>query len=321
MTDKQLSTAAGPGVRWNNTSKKFEVDVAAHEIIYGDAAGVPQRLAMGASSILARKATGSIVAATPAEVRAILGDASNRWAAPSSPDARDDEFESTTLDPAWVTRDGTMAAWTTRDPSVNPYSSPASGHIGVAAHTDYRPSWLALQPSPSSGSGQVNLTKLVSLGTNDHVYARFGSMTRHAGIATADGENQLTLFANSAGVPDVQNRISIGWHAVTGSNTLGVRFLKLVANAFTDIIVGADVKPSTSSGRHWTTFGLHKIGTTYHAWAFDDAQNSYHIGSTTFTPTVGHVCITGTANTTTTPGSIIFGTDFIRFNASATFIP
>ncbi len=215
--------------------------------------------APSAGQVLA--ASGSTAAAW-STLAAATSDAKTR--APSTPDSRDDEFESATLSAVYQLFGSAGTPIAGQPAKVAITYTTAGVPMGYQAHTDRRPSWLTVQ---GDGGVQYLMKPLTSWGTNDSVRTRIQPML---GVS---GNNptriwQLCMCAASGvgGVNmDLNNMILLG------PENIGVNNYPVVARK---IIGGVSTAFDTVNGN--VNFGrgdylmFDKVGTAYHAiWGAD----------------------------------------------------
>lgn len=263
--------------------------------------------------VLRLNAAGTAVEfAPPGSLGAVV--ARNLWDPPTTPDPRDDEFENAAL-PGWSFTGGAAAV------TPDPYAAIAGGTWRYDCHATRR-SWLLLQAGYAAGPQQGGgLHKGVVLGANEVVWARGAPPIRHSGVIARDGEMFLALTHTAAGAPDWNN----GWFAYlnfsAGAQTLATWWYA-VAGIWTQ--VGSTTNTSTA-GPAIEHVVLHKRGNTCDGWALTSAGARIWLGSANFAAgfvaALDRVSLTAWNATNAAPGSGIAAWDFVRFVASASWLP
>lgn len=245
-------------------------------------------------------------------VRLISGIEKNIWDRPLVAHAFDDEFDTTTLDPAWVQNQGTWVQG-----GIDPYAAiTAPGNTRYEIHTDRRPSWLMAQVPSATG---VRLTKVTVLPTNCLVWSRM-SFSCRLNVAPVNNDNNIALVLSTNPFDNNNNlklslneqdagTIQLQWEETEGGvNTLISNSINKWNGALADL-------------QTIEAIAIHKVGTTYHAWAFGSNGTAIYQGSTTFAPAIGTTSIELATTSTVAPGNMLFGIDFVRFKDSATYLP
>jgi hypothetical protein len=227
----------------------------------------------------------------------------NIWDKPAVPHALDDEFESTTLDPSW---DGAGALDFVTP--MDPYAVITPSRVKI--HTDARPSWLTVQ-------GGVGISKAYTLPTNCLIWTRMAPYITTAARVNGDSYNALYITATSGGIHDGANAIRLmlrSWSVVNS-----IEFSKSELGGFPLISSIAD---TSTRGLSYEYIALHKIGSTFHAWAMTSGGIRTYMGSTTWNGagTLDRILLIASGGETV-PGSPIFGIDFLRVVESATYLP
>lgn len=227
----------------------------------------------------------------------------NIWDKPAVPHALDDEFESTILDPSWDNA-GTLDFVTPMDP----YAVVTPSRVKL--HTDHRPSWLSVQ-------GGVAISKAYTLPTNCLIWTRMAPYVTTVAKVNGDYYNALYISATSGGIHDSNNAVRLMLRSWSAGNS--IEFSKSELGGFPLVSSIAD---TSTRGMSYEYIGIHKIGSTFHAWAMTSGGIRTYMGSTTFlgTGTLDRILLIA-AGTETVPGSPIFGIDFLRVVESATYLP
>ncbi|HTK86996.1 MAG TPA: hypothetical protein VL329_04655 [Nitrospiraceae bacterium] len=266
---------------------------------------------------------------TAAAVRATIGAAgggggaggdlsSELWAAPASPSSYDDEFLAGSLNGAWTLYDSDGSTTITPSGSIDPY---ASFNSGAKIETNVKRSWMMAQVKNTGVS--IYLQKAWTANTNDFVWARIGHSLRPA-VAAADGAVGLTLMAATGGHPDIANFLELIW-VPNAVGTFSSRPFanKTVASVTTNVFVTATYLTDELYGRAMY-FGIQKLNTDYHFWAFDGIGTTWWLGTTTFAATMAYIGFKFFDNSSggTKPGNAIFFADFIRVvQNTSVFLP
>lgn len=145
------------------------------------------------------------------------------WVPPGVAGGIDDEFDSTTLDPAWLFRDLTTGP-TNRTPAAVSPIAPWTALTGAttppnyAVHTNGRKSHLLVQTTNTANAAYM-VYKPFSYTAGHFYYCRLGDIQRIV------GQNALSLgmgiWADSGGVPDQSSRLMIYWNNGGLRNTNG----------------------------------------------------------------------------------------------------
>jgi len=217
-------------------------------------------------------------------------DLSELWWPPETPHAYDEEFDSTTLDPAWTW--GEWGAFSTVAGTPDVYGANPTDQTYSLAQ---RPSWLRVQPVPGSGG---SLSRSITCPTNFLVWARcsFQLDTNIAaneiavGILIGDGVDSVVLYLNENDSGQTQAQFGPS------------------ATETTDV----DAK-----GQALEYVVLHKVGSTIHGWVGTES-NWIYMGSAAASWTPNTVMVHwwsgGTANNIAAGDAPwIVGCDFIRF--------
>lgn len=211
----------------------------ANTVLTADVDNTPQPITMAASTVLARLAAGNIKAASVAEMQALLqiDPANTAGAVPLyvppasrglSAGTLDDEFDSTTIGGSWVFRDTTTGP-TNRTPNFgalteNTDLTGATTVPNVSLHTQGRRSHMLVQTT-RTGPANYLIYKPFTWATGRFYYTRMGMLQREMSVNPGTGSCGFWMAADSAGVPDVNNRcfmsIDVGnpayrWTTVSG---------------------------------------------------------------------------------------------------------
>jgi hypothetical protein len=246
-------------------------------------------------------------ARSPDFSRQVSGTGCNIFDKPLEPDPHDDEFDSTTLDPAWQFSGG----WT--QGGINPFAAPV-GNALYELHTERRPSWLMVQAPISSA---YRIWKPISFAGDFFMWARGSFNLRSASITNNDPNVAFGLSTNPF---DANNSILVQINE-SDANVMSAVFTTVIGGAGTNVQRTRNLFATNSGGQPIEAVGLQKIGTTYHAWVFNRSGNAIWLGSATFNPTVASVFMVLFNASNAAPGIVISGVDFIRFKEGSTFLP
>lgn len=244
--------------------------------------------------------------------RQISGTECNIWDRPLNPSAYDDEFDSTTLDPAWTPTATPVTAWI--QGGINPFANPTDIHYEL--HTDRRPSWLIVQP-PTVTNAQ--LRKPFSFAGAFFAYARFSYNVRYASTANSDAAAFIQISSNPY---DTNNRVYVKL-GPDGTNTVVARFYRVQGGAGTLIGSTRNMFAGTSGLQSIETVGIQYIPSSnrFDGWAFGASGSGLWLGTTTLSIVPSTVSLEFGANAATGPGTMLSGVDFIRFVSGSTFLP
>ena len=227
----------------------------------------------------------------------------NIWDKPAIPHALDDEFESTTLDPSWD-YGGSLDFVT----PIDPYAI-VGGDPRVELHTNGRPSWLTFQKG-------LQLSKAYTLPTNCLMWTRWAPRIDQGKV---DGEYFCGMYftASSGGVPDSGNQVRLFLRGFQASGS--IVFDKSELGGFPQV---TEIGETSTRGMSYEYICLHKLGSTFHAWAITSGGVRTYLNSTTFlgAGTLDRVAIIATGSGTN-PGTPFHAIDFFRVVESATYLP
>jgi hypothetical protein len=241
----------------------------------------------------------------------LAGPVSELYIAPDSPSALDDEFLGTALDSRWVFRNSANSTIVPAS-TINPYSIASAGTARVQVG---RPGWTSWAQIQIDNSGnRFSMCQPFAMPTNFFVWCRMAPY-RTVSVRENQALGVLLLTADSGGLPDFNNRIYLGPQPDAGNFAL--EFASGVAGVFSitrgpSLSLGAGVLPY---------FGIQKIGTVFHGWAFDDNRNIHYFGSFTNAASFAHVGFQLLDETTGLPGSSVFSIDFIRGVSASSYLP
>jgi hypothetical protein len=285
----------------------------ANTLLYATSDNTPVALTLPASTIVGRKSSGGIVALTAAEVLAIIGlstaaGSKPLYVPPGTPEAIDEEFDSTTMPGGWTWRDITNAA--DRTPSFNSIDmfSTLTGTASprVALHTDWRASWMMWQVADA---GYHYATKPIgTVPTNACYWSRI-RLPWLEGNAANPSRMQLIIAADSSGKVDPLNQICVGPFNVGGVPRISSLYYFNSASPIgqeDSEVWGANSPPPEY-------FAIQKFGTTYFChFASEAGAGRCSINfNVSFTPAhIGWRVIAGPAGSQFPVA--VFGVDFLR---------
>ncbi len=244
--------------------------------------------------------------------RLISGIEKNLWDRPLVAHQYDDEFDSTTLDPAWIQEAGAWSAG-----GIDPYQAYAAGDTRYELHTDRRPSWMMIQAPANAANQRIN-KPIAGMPANFFVWFRASFQTR---LNTAPTDNDFTLNLILSTSPyDNTNRINVSVNE-TDNNAIYAEFAKTEGGVFTLGSNTPNLWGAQADLQAIEAVGMQKIGTTYHAWAFGRNGSAIYMNSMTFMPTIGTVAIEVLNSVSGAPGTQVVGVDFVRFKDGALYLP
>lgn len=239
--------------------------------------------------------------------RQISGLECSIWDRPLTPHALDDEFDSTTLNPAWTTGG---AGWT--NGGIDPFLSSAAGNALYELHTQRRPSWLMVQPQTSPAFITKNISSIS--GGDFFTWCRVSNELRVSAVADQESAIIFSLINNSLN----NVNIIIG---PNGANNITATFYRFVAGVVLQIGQTRNMFNGTSGMQPIEGCGIQKIGTNYHGWAFTGAGAAIWLGTTNVAFAVPSLSPQFYSSQTANPGNRISGIDFVRFKEGAVFLP
>lgn len=278
-------------------------------------------LIAGQNVAITSSSTGQVIISVP--TGSSFPGARPLWSVPDVPHVDDVEFDSSIPPSGWEVRNLTDATAVVSSSTINPYASITAANTAVLDTNVWRKSFMSFQGSTGGSFKFYSFCKQVTVPTNRFIWARIGFGETFSGNAN-DGTYGI-MFADSSGghATGLNNNVAIVADIVTG-NTIALRSGKVVATAFTAIHpVGGDTINSMISGigSSYSYIGIHKIGTTYHFWAFTESGQKQYWGSTTHATTMTSIGYVYRCAISSAPGNTIFCTDFFRNIDSATLLP
>lgn len=258
---------------------------------------------IGPASALSRPA--QLFARSPDYPRQVSGTECNIFSRPLEPHAYDDEFESTTLDPAWTAVAPLVPG------NLDPYST--LGNQLYQLHTDRRASWIMVQ-----GLGGVTISKQIAFAGDFFVWMR-GSFNARTALSPVNNDAGVRLDL-STDPRDTNNLVAMSINE-QDAGTIQAEFSTVVGGAITVVGNTANMFSGTAGLQAIEAVGIQKIGTTYHGWAFGRGGHGIWLGSTVFAPAIGTCGLVFPGVSTAAPGVMIQGADFVRFKESSTWLP
>jgi hypothetical protein len=145
----------------------------------------------------------------------------------------DDEFDSTTLNAAWITRDTTTGP-TNRTPTVGAFNentvvTGATAVPKISLHTQGRRSWLTMITSDTAAARYL-LYKPFTWTAGQVYWTRFQRVERMVGY-TGNAATAFAMWANSGGFPDLNNRL----YLLYDRNAFTVRWGFVLGGVATDV--------------------------------------------------------------------------------------
>lgn len=227
-------------------------------------------------------------------------------------DAMDDEFDSTTIDPAWQFRDTTTGP-TNRTPNFGALTenvdiTGATTVPNVALHTQGRRSWMFVQTTTTGPAGYI-VYKPFTWAAGKVYWAR--AVSTYGRAATGTGTLNLSMYASSGGFPDTSNRALIFYDRVNATYRWTVVNGGVATNVAINISEGAGLYPYVAMINPAGVLGA--SANWYGEFFTDDGLRLIPsgIGTANFTWTPAFIGF-GVQQTPTKPN--VFGVDFIRAN-------
>jgi hypothetical protein len=256
---------------------------------YGSATAIP---------VITFDAKGRATAATTAAVSSSLPSGAAPWMHPTSPDSRDEECEGSNT---WTEHA------TTRDGSIDPYSSFGTANHYRDSFNSYWPGWYACQPNTAGGADAAGLDKLLTCNVNDVVWWRWKGVQGSTGHSAGNGVRSFLIGDGTLGNPTHYTGISVN----DGGAFPSVSLISDTGN--TNLTI------SDSLFMTRIEYGcLHKQGNTTHGWVANSGGEWLYLGSKTLSATITQMRMYGYNGAATTPGNPFFAFDFVRFIANTT---
>lgn len=242
-----------------------------------------------------------------------LAGNANWWDVPQTPHVDDDEFLSTTLNPAWSVASG---VWS--NGNINPYASFAAGDNRYELHTQRRRSWLMCQP-PADSSGK-SIEKAITVPGDFVCWVR---ASYNARLTTTPTNNDYLVQVNLSASPfDVNNQIALDLNE-TDASAYYLKFVKVVAGVQTVIGTSVDKFTTQADMQELEGFVVQRIGGNIYGWGIQTNGSMIFLGTSTFSAAIviSTVRLNVSNVVSSAPGNTIMGFDFIRFSNTPTFLP
>lgn len=157
------------------------------------------------------------------------------WVPPTTPAALDDEFDSDTINPAWKFRNITTGP-ANQTPvfgalTENVDITGAASVPHVAINSQGRSSRLLMQTTVT-GPAAYWVYKPMTWAAGKYYWCRMGAIARQNGRTFAGTSPNFYLWADAAGVPDVNNRAFIAYDFLNGT----VRWTIVVGGVPTSVV-------------------------------------------------------------------------------------
>ncbi|MEY4581293.1 MAG: hypothetical protein RL701_5996 [Pseudomonadota bacterium] len=279
----------------------------------------PTQLTIGSvtvGQILIRSGS-TLIGTTPSPGTVGLGGSKPLWTIPTSPGTIDDEFEGTagTWPSGWTVRNLTSGT-TLANPSTNIDRFSALTGANTVPRFNLnsdRPSWLRLQVTDSNQA--IYVFKSFTPST-DRFYWMRCTRSVPPGVSspgTGGGSDMgMSIYGNSAGVPDANNRVTIAMAVSAGA--WNITAVNTVAGVTT-----ANQMTAANLSQQWASYmGIWKKGSVYYPCAFtDDGWCVWPSTSTGFTNafTPAYIGFTMNWNVSGSRPLPVGNVDFIREQA------
>ena len=223
---------------------------------------------------------------------------------PLSPNAENDEFDSTIIS-------GWSRNYTPSASAIDPLAAFAAGDPREDVNA-FRLSWYRLQPAgPGTPAGPIlGLHKQFAGGgalPNGLYLVRTKWEYRFGGIVEDDGFAALRLTASSGGLPDTTNQIQCGANETDGG---------LIAPQANLTVAGVNtivqMPDQENTGDHFEYAAIIRNGTTFSCFAGNGVSWVFLAAFTTVL-TIDRVFLSVSNNAATPPGNMINGYDFFRY--------
>lgn len=241
---------------------------------------------------------------------------SNLWTPPETPHALDDEFDLSVLGSEWYCYSQTSDAYGTISANtVDAYDSTfnSGDALRVTVNNDLRRSWALLQAPVSRA---LFLGKTFSAPTNVLVMSRIKFNQYQAAAVASDRNIVLFLLADSAGDPDIDNRVNLALN-LQEANVVRASLYKTESGTPSGYTYSTDVD---AQGQALEYVAIHKIGTTFHGYVGTASGNWIWMGSQSFSTSIGHIGFSCYSTSTDKPAVAVYGIDFIRFKETDNFL-
>lgn len=241
------------------------------------------------------------------------------WVPPAAigvtPNALDDEFDSTTLNAAWAFYDSIAGINRTPSGAVDPFSA-LTGAAAVprtTLHTNGRRSWIKFQTTDTANTFYYMHKNVTAPGTC-FWWCRASTGSGVAGPARI----QLFISPALAGLPDVGALGTSNMVAIGAFNNASAASIALSTISAGGAVSNTAISTSPNAGFQFEYFGLYKSGTTVYAMAFDEKGNVVDIGSISVTWTIGKIGFR-VLGSPTGIGAPLHQMDFLRQDATWRF--
>lgn len=231
------------------------------------------------------------------------------WAKPDSPHEYDEEFDGDGSLPSGWSESVAVAG------TIDPYASFTTGGHRRDIN-GWRKSCYAIQPDTGGG---MWVSKGITVPTNLFIWARGSFSYRYNASNNNDATIGLILSATSGGYTDTNNRLSF-YFQESDANDVQFQVVRTTSGSSTSIQTSSD-RTNLGAGQRYEFFGIQKLGTTFHFWAFTGNGQLFHFATTTSSIAFDRAGFYFLNTVTTAPGNSIMTADFIRFKESAVFIP
>jgi hypothetical protein len=242
----------------------------------------------------------------------------NLWQRPATAHSEDDEFDSSTIDSAWEVYNHVDDVVGSLSSGVDAYDTTFnSGYVIRAnAHEATRRSWMLLQAPGPGNVEYYTVAKQMTIPTNLLAMARMKFSQRHSVDDDQEHVVGLGFFQDSGTHADWANSVLSLLSSRSATEERALAY-KRVSDSGSDVTNTTDVD---EQGQALEYVAIHKIGTTYHCWVGTAAGNWIYMGAKTHATTMGYVGFLIANKSTTTPGPLVVGVDFIRFLETDDFL-
>lgn len=278
------------------------------------------------TSIAGSDATRVIVMEMPSAALFVeSGVTGNLWSgATRNSSAFDNEFESADELSEYTAQQGGFAtaesAATFSQNTIDTYDTTFTSGTDVRTTVNpaTRPSWWLVQPPADSNAYAI--TKPVTLPTNVIIVARMKANLRNASQTNNDASIGLMFgYDNGGGLVDT-NGSAHGFISPQETDAGTVQANLLYSADGTSTTINAGSTDIDQSGNPYNMVALHKVGTTYYAWAGTDAGNWLFLDSFVQATPFDRIGLYVSNATNSSPGPHVLGVDYIRFIETDTFL-
>ncbi len=262
---------------------------------------------------LPQSCSGSVAWSSSAKTFSCNAGSGGAWTpanVPASPHSWDVEFDSDTLPSGWTIDTANSVG------DIDLYATLSTA--GKIRHSldSFRPGWLMFQINNGGVFKSIVERTGLTLPTNLFIYSRISySAKRGSTLATTNNQGNISL-----GLNDGTANNTIVLH-INESDTSGyeAQFEETDATVFTAVNT---LRTDSNENIHMYEYmGIQKLGTTYHGWLGASNGTYFYMGSHTVAASMTVVAVRAADASSAGPGSTLMGTDFIRFNESANFLP